>query len=236
MKDNKRLQWFGSIIVGGVLLCYWGLYNGYPFAYPDTGAYIFMGFNGNVPTDRPLSYGLFIRHTSMADSLFWVIYAQGMLTSLTIWFILRHYLPTVGPSFFIGLILTLVACTNISIYVSYLIPDLFTAVFLANFGLLLFADLTPKRRWMVGVLSWIALIMHNSHLFEGLILVVLFAVVRLFPRFRRVIPVKRLLTAGAIVLLGWLSVPGIHWMYSGKFSMQQAAPVFAMARVNEMCL
>jgi len=236
MKYSNQLKWAGWIVAGGIILSFWGLYNGYPFVYPDTGTYVFTGFSGEVVTDRPLTYGLFIRHSSMMESLFWVMYAQGVLTSLTVYLVLRHFLPAVNPALFVGIILALTACTNSSLYVSYIMPDLFTPIFFASVGLLLLVKLSKQRRIGICLLGWTALVMHNSHLLEGLLLTALLFLASLSPRFRAVIPFRRSLTVGALVAAGWLGVMSVHYIYGGKFVTHQAAHVFTMARLHEMGL
>lgn len=234
---SNNLKWLIYILFGGFLLSFLGLYNGYPFAYPDTGTYVFTGFSGEVPIDRPLTYGLFIRHVSMQESLFWVMYAQGILTSLCIYLFMRHFLPSpLSPALFIGTILVLTACTNISVYVSYIMPDLFTPIFYACIILLLLADLSVRRQVLVGALGWLALIMHNSHLLAGTVIALLLLLASIFPRFRPLVALKRTFGVALLVASGWLTVMSIHYAYSGKFAVQQAAHVFTMARLHEMGL
>ena len=234
--NTNRLQWAAWIVLGGILLSFWGLYNGFPFVYPDTGTYIFTGFSGEVPIDRPLSYGLFIRHSSMRDSLFWVMYAQGILTSALIFLLLRQYVKLVTPPLFIGVILALTACTNISIYVSFLMPDLFTPVFYGSVLLLLLGDQRRVQLIATALLGWLALVMHNSHLLAGTMIVGLLVLASFSGRFRKLVPPKRLLLVGGLVAAGWLSVMSLHYAFGGKFVVQQAAHVFTMARLNEMGL
>ena len=236
MKFSNQLKWAVWIVAGGILLCFWGLFNGYPFVYPDTGTYVFSGFTSQVPVDRPIAYGLFIRHVSMMESLFWVIYAQGILTSLTIYLLFRHFLGTVNPALFIGTLAGITACTNGSLYVSYIMPDLFSPIFFACIGLLLLAKLSKMRSLLIGCLGWLAMIMHNAHLLEGLVLVVLLALASFSSKFRQIIPLRRTFTIGVLVAAGWLGIRALHWMYSGKFESQQASHVFAMARLHEMGL
>lgn len=235
-KPPSQSNWVAWILSGGLILCFWGLYNGYPFVYPDTGTYAFTGFSGEVPIDRPLTYGLFIKHSSMRESLFWVMYAQGILTSATVFLLLRCFLPAVSPALFIGIVLGLTACTNCSLYVSYIMPDLFTPVFFACTGLLLLARLTILQRTGIALLGWLALVMHNSHLLEGVVLVFLLGIGSFSTRFRKIIPLQRTLAVAAIVVAGWLGVMSVHYVYSGKFVTQQAAHVFTLARLHEMGL
>jgi hypothetical protein len=69
------------ILLGAVGLCYLAWYNRFPLTYSDTGTYIIHGFETKIPVDRPIYYCLFIRHISMAASLWFVILTQGIFLS-----------------------------------------------------------------------------------------------------------------------------------------------------------
>jgi hypothetical protein len=235
---NNSTSWVRAawILAGGLLLCFWGLYNGFPFVYPDTGIYLESGVTLTPPADRPLTYGLFTRHVSMRESLMWIIFAQGVLTSLLIYWLLRSFLPAVTPALFIGLIMALIGCSSLSVYVSFLMPDAFSALFYGGLGLFLLAPLSRRRQWAVLAFTFLALVMHNSHLAGGLIVVVLLAAGRLFPAIRAAVPLRRLLAAALLVAAGWLSVMSLHYAMGGPFAVQRASHVFRVARLNEMGL
>ncbi|MFK8101257.1 MAG: hypothetical protein AB8G15_01985, partial [Saprospiraceae bacterium] len=57
-----------TILLGTIILLFVAFYNGYPLVYSDTGTYIQSGFELFVPVDRPLTYGLFLRYTSLGIS------------------------------------------------------------------------------------------------------------------------------------------------------------------------
>lgn len=70
------------IFIVAVLLCYMGFYNRFPLVYSDTDSYMEMGFNNHVLPDRPITYGLFLRHVSLSESLWLVVFAQGFLLAI----------------------------------------------------------------------------------------------------------------------------------------------------------
>ncbi len=233
---SHNIKWAGAILAGGLILSFLGLYNGYPFVYPDTGSYIFSGFQGEVPNDRPITYGLFIRHCSMAESLFWVMYAQGFLTSLAIYFLLRQFYSPVTPFGFTGLLLALTACTSISFYTSFLTPDLFTPIFWACLATLLFGKLSARSFILVAFLAWVALIMHSSTLVAAVVFTIVLVIASLWSRVRAVVPFKKTLLVGLLTLVGWLSVMMIHVACNAPFAVQQAGHVFFLGRLNEIGL
>lgn len=70
---NKHILNFVLFSLSVILLIMPAIVNGYPLVYSDSGTYIGSGFEGIVPVDRPIAYGLFVRHISVAYSLWFVI-------------------------------------------------------------------------------------------------------------------------------------------------------------------
>lgn len=230
-KGFSRFIW---VALGALILCFWGLYNGYPFVYPDTGAYIFSGFEGRVPPDRPLIYGLFLRHASLMESAVWVMFAQGLLTSIFVSWFLRAFWPRVSPALFIGGVLFLTVASDASVYVSYLTPDLFTPLSYGALALLLFARMPRRRTVFVAVLAWLSLMMHNSNLLGATVLVALVLLGGLLPKFRAALPWRRSLATLGLVAGAWLGLSTLHYVYGGGFSVAQGRHMFTMARLNEL--
>lgn len=231
---EKPFSRFAWLLLGGFLLTYSGLHNGYPFVYPDTGSYIFHGFDGVVPPDRPLAYGLFVRHISMMESAFWVIFAQGILTSIFIYWFLKAVVEKVTPRLFIGIILILLVFSDISVYVSYLMPDLFTPLAYGALGLLLFAPLSNRKTAAVAIMAFIAMIMHNSNIMGAAMITVLLLAWRMLPGRRSAVDWKKGLLALGVVFSAWLGGQTIHYVYGGGFTSMKGRHMFMMARLNEM--
>lgn len=230
-KGYSRLIW---VAFGALILCFCGLYNGYPFVYPDTGAYIFSGFDGRVPPDRPLSYGLFLRHTSMMESAVWVMFAQGLLTSIFIFWFLRSFWARVSPPLFIGVIIFLTVVSDVSVYVSHLMPDLFTPLSYGTIGILLFARMPRRRTVMVAALALLSLMMHNSTMLGAAMLCMMVLIAGALPRFREALPWRRSLATFGLVGLAVLGLHSLHYVYGGGFSMAHGRHMFTMARLNEL--
>jgi len=74
------------IIIAAAGLMLPAFYNGYPLVYSDTGTYIASGFEGKVPNSRPITYGLFIRHSSLTASLWLSAFAQCLMVSLLLYY------------------------------------------------------------------------------------------------------------------------------------------------------
>jgi hypothetical protein len=60
-----------SFIATTCLLLFDALYNGYPLIYSDTGTYLSSGFLLETPFDRPITYGIFMRISSLNGVSLW---------------------------------------------------------------------------------------------------------------------------------------------------------------------
>jgi hypothetical protein len=89
-----------SILFGALLLLFPAFNNGYPFLYADTSTYITGGFLGAVSDFRPITYGLFVRHISLMESLWLVAFVQALIVSALIHLVFRVFSsgePVFGP-------------------------------------------------------------------------------------------------------------------------------------------
>ncbi len=169
-------------LLGALCLMIDAFYNGYPLVYSDTSTYIACGFELETPFDRPITYGLFLRATSLNGVSLWtVIFSQAFLLSGLIMLVTREFIDRKNYKA-IGLITTLVLSlfTGVSWTVSQLMPDIFTAI---GFMLILLIAVGKfDRRVRIGlyVLFFISCAMHISHvLLFTLLLILLFAFRRL---------------------------------------------------------
>lgn len=237
MKAYPSIRSIIGMLLYGTLFCFWGWYNGYPFVYPDTGTYVDSGFAGYIPTDRPITYGLFCRHTSLAESLMWVMVAQGVLCAVLVYAWLKHLLPrAIDPVVLLAAILFLISCTNASIYASYLLPDFLTPVF---YGILILLLLTPMKPWPRALLSLLAVfaaMTHTSHLLGGLILVGVVGVYQVVSVREKRFSWKRLGLVSGIVTGGWLGLYTLSFSIGKKWEIMSDSHAFTMGRLHEIGL
>ena len=225
-----------TLLLGALLLLSAGLYNGFPLVTSDSGTYINSAIHYDVPTDRPIVYGLFIRATGLRFSLWLVILAQALVLA---WLLLRYVaefaprVPRLGRLVLVGV---LVWATGVSWYCCQLMPDIFTPVGLLALGLLLLGR-HRSRAGQVGLLLFTALaaMVHNSNLLTFSLVVLGFGAVagwqRLFKR--QLVSFRHWLVATATVLACWVVLPGIHAAFGGGFVLSRASPVFLLARLVE---
>ena len=155
-----------------LLLMYPAILNGYPFLYSDSASYIVSGHDGSVPIDRPIFYGLFVRHISMSFSLWFVVIAQALIVATMINYTFDLFLkPGSGTRYSFLTILILTAFTGLPNYISQIMPDLFTGVMIWMTVLLLFSE-SKKSTYVLGTGVVFAAVVHNSNMMTIALLLV----------------------------------------------------------------
>jgi hypothetical protein len=210
------------------------LINGYPFIYPDTGTYIYSGFQGFVPFDRPIFYGLFLRHISLAWSLWLPIVAQSLIAC---YLILQSYIHIVKSNlpftltFFTCLALTFLS--TVSIHLCLLIPDVFASfLILASAILLLGDDLSGVKRLILLAIIIFSCMVHYSNLLSFTIIsagVLIFVLIKKRDYLRR----KTAILIGGIVLLMWIGIPAINSLYGFGYHYSKSTHVMTLAKMIE---
>src|SRR6476646_4300502 len=78
---SKLRPFIPDWLVGALCLLIPAFYNGFPLSTSDTGGYISNSFTLYVPIDRPVSYSVLIRLTSLGLTLCGVVAAQALVLS-----------------------------------------------------------------------------------------------------------------------------------------------------------
>lgn len=237
IKEMKKLQIALLIGLGTLILLVVALYNRFPLVYSDTGTYINSGFNLFVPFDRPITYGLFLRLTSLTLSPWFVVIAQNLITAyilLQLFITFRIHAPALKKVYLVT-IFFLVFFTGIGWYSNQLMPDFFTPVaFIALMVLLLKRDATLLSLIITGLIFSISLIMHFSHLMIISLLLISIFCARLVLRERlSMISFKRIYIAAVIIFLSWIIIPGINVLIEGKGTLTKGSHVFLVAHLAD---
>ncbi|MEO5675206.1 MAG: hypothetical protein ABIQ74_11225 [Chitinophagales bacterium] len=225
------------IASAATVFCYVAFYNHFPLTFDDTGAYLLSGFRNEVPDDRPILYGLFVRHISMWESLWLVIFSQGLILSYLLFLLFKHFLSIPIKLFwYVVLVVLLAFFTGASINVSQLIPDLFTSVMLICMALLLSGKLFTGEKIFVSVMLVFSTSTHNTHPLIGLIALLIYTVVVLVCQTGGSIKsyLGSFLLAFMLLMMGGFIIPGVNYLFNGHFGSNKASHVFTMYKLNEM--
>jgi hypothetical protein len=222
-----------TVLGGAILLCFAAGYNMYPLVYPDTGTYIATGIESRVPVDRPLLYGLFLRHTSLRASLWFALFAQAIIVSSVLFSFIKTYFRTLPYHIlYFVLLIPLIFCTALSIKTSTLIPDVFTPLPILCFFILLHGQANRLLRLWYIILIIFCLGTHQSHLMILTLSFLGYLVMLLFQRrFKMHLASWRRVTfLIPVVVIGFFITPVINSIYSGKFFWSKSSGIFFMGR------
>ena len=223
------------ILIAGVVACFTGFYNNFPLVFPDTGTYISSGFANYVPMDRPIFYGWFLRHVSLAESLWLPILAQSLILALLLYYFFRQFVPGRYRHFlYLGFVFFCTLFTGLSVHVSTLIPDIFAPIMILSLGLLLLAPgLKARDQVLIGVILFFSMAVHYAHLFTAFLILAAISLLYRLYRKRALIRLRPLLLSWGIVLLSSLLIPATNWMMGSGFGLSQGGHVFLMQRLVE---
>jgi hypothetical protein len=224
----KHMPW----VVAGILLCWPAFYNGFPLVYSDSGTYINSSFDLAPPPDRSIGYGYFIRIVTWQASLWPVVIVQGLILSGLIWRTMRLLLGEGRVWVFVATMTLLTAFSSLPWYVSQLMPDIFAAVLILAFALLLQAGKGMGDRPVGMALIFMATVVHNSHIVIALG-VVFFAGIWLLFRMPFRQAAKRMLEMGMPILVATLFLMSNQAANGHGFRLSRTSNLFLAAHLAE---
>ena len=221
----SRLAFFSAsmLAIGWVALA-----NGFPVVYFDTGTYLRTAFDGYVPADRPVFYGILIRACATIWSSPWsVVVAQALLVLGC----LRLTASTLTSWRFLAVLATLGVGTSLPWHAGQLIPDVFAATLLLSGLALVFDedDSWGARRVFFAGAFLLSLLVHTSHLViaaGGLFLLGVAAAVM-----RRRSWLRRGVVPAGLVAASLIAVPLTHKAMTGEAYFSKGGHVFLMANL-----
>lgn len=226
------------VLLSAIILCNKAFFNGFPFFYSDTGTYLWTAFSNYAPIDRPLFYGVFVKHTSLMTSLWLVVLAQALCIAIPLFYCFKYFSGT--PKFrvyYLIYVFIITFFTGVSINVGQLIPDVFAPVALLCIALFLFA---PKLKLietvMISFIFVISVGVHNSHFIITTLILLIFLSAFIIKKIRLIlqkgqVKVLRILYALLLVASSYLLVSTIHYNAGLKFAVSRYGHVFFMARL-----
>ncbi len=234
--NQSQVQNALTVFFGMLILCSLAFINEFPLVYTDTGTYIHSGFRGDVPIDRTIYYGLFIKHTTYGYSPWLAIFAQSLLLSGLLFnsfqLIYREKYSRIVYLVIVGLI---TATTGISFNASILIPDVFSSIcLLSSFIILYDKDLSKLKKNLLFVTVAFSLSVHLSHLPILLISLVLLFIIQVFSKNKIGIQPKRIRSLFLTVLITILTIPCTNYLLDRTFQLSGGGHVFMLNHLLEI--
>ena len=212
-------------------------FNGFPLLYSDTGAYIASGFEGSVPGDRPITYGLFLRHASLAHSLWFVIIAQAIILSALLFVIAKKRIGNVSHfyAWFLFIVFGLSLVSSLPWISSMLLADVFTPISFLLLYILLFQ--TPSQKSLQILLAILYLYSASTHLTHLPTHLAMMVGIGFFKALKFQILSKLSWLKWSVLLLlvsaNLLCIPAIHYAHKGGFVISKNGHLFITARFIE---
>ena len=118
----------GAILLLCPLLLSVAWWNGFPITFYDTGAYLEQGLNGTFLPERAAAYSFFLRFAGAATSLWFVVFAQALMTAFVIVETARAEVPRLSLWMLLGIAAVLTLGTGLPWYAGQIEPDCMTAI------------------------------------------------------------------------------------------------------------
>lgn len=233
MKHRKNSYVVFIYIVCCFFLLLPALYNGYPLVSPDSGAYIFNGFDFHVPVDRSITYSVFVLITSLGGFTLWTVVISQTL--ILIYFLRTSAMKLLETRYtdrtFVIIVLLLSVFTSAGWHCSHLTPDIFTAILILTIANYYLSPLSTRGKIIYFILIWIFMIQHNSNLLIVLIFC-FFARIYTLIKGKTWFYKKTFLLFGA-TLFSFISVCFFNLWEGNSFRPSAGTHVFVMARMAE---
>ena len=227
-------HWKGWRVLGVVLVAFMLLapayWNGYPLVYFDSEDYVEMSFTWQPIIYRIMAYGAFVGIAKPFGTLWVVVWAQALMMA---WMLHEAVWSWVGrwrPYVFVGLGVVLSLFTGLPWVVSQVMADMFAGLAVLGIAVLAFGSAIPLwRRALLVPMVALAISVHMSHVAVALGLALVLATLWLGARLSLRMPRPRLGLALLAVVLGTASVPGVHYLATGRAFFTESGQVLQLA-------
>ncbi len=210
----------GAVLLGGLLLVWPALLNGYPLLFSDTGGFLHQALGPLMIWDKPWIYGPWLQLWHWRVTLWGPVLAQGLMLSWLLWLVQRAVRGQVRARAHLLLVAGLALTTAAPWVAALLMPDIFAPVTVLALFLLTSGTLGRAEAAAVLVLATVAVAAHLAHLplaaALGLLLLVLG---------RRWLPLVPLAAALVLLLLGNL-------VGHGRLAISPYGATFMLARLQ----
>jgi hypothetical protein len=232
--QKKLLVWLSVIAAAALVLLAPALWNGFPFLFYDSGAFIDLAMQGGFRPERSAFYAAFLRVFQPGLSLWPAVVAQVLMTVLVTAEFARILLPGLTPRLFLVMIVALCAGTGLPWTAANILPDILAPLMVISLYLLGFhADrLNWPRKAALMAVAIFAAASHASHLGLAAGLAAAVALMQLAARRGPAISAQPRWRLPALAFgLALLSVVASNFALTGGFFLSRCGPDFILARL-----
>jgi hypothetical protein len=224
----RRIARIGAFLTATGLLLAPAIWSGFPLLQHDTGGYLARWYEGTLEQSRSTVYGLFLNLFAQPD--FWpAVVVQAALTVWVLTLTLRAFgLDRPKPLLLTTAILS--AVTTLPWLVSILLTDIFAALAVLAFYLLMFADETLRRfeRYVLVVLIAFSAATHSA---TFVVLLALLVAAALTSATFRTVTISGLARGVAALVLGALMLVAANHAVAGRIAWTPGGPALLFGRM-----
>jgi len=224
------------VFLSSILFLFLGFYNNYPFFFSDSGTYILSGLEFKIPIDRPIYYGLFVRHSSLLTSMWYVVFAQSLIVSYLMFFIFKIFFKNNYKLYFLISVVILVLTSGASFHICQIIPDIFTPILILSFLLLLLkTEISKVDTFVISIIFMYSIFTHNSHLQIALLILLFVILLFIFKKnsCQKIFNLKKLLMVFGLFLATLILIPTCNFLISNKLFYSQVSDIFLIQKLSE---
>jgi hypothetical protein len=211
-------------------------WNGFPFVFYDTGAYVLEGLGRVLVPERSAVYSLFLRYAGARESLWFVALAQSAIAAFTVTEFARAVRRHTQLWELLAIGVFLAFFTSIAWFVGQIEPDFLTAVMpLAYYPL---AFRARRVGWIRGVplvcIAGFATAAHPSHLglAAGFVFcIAVYKAAKFVLRRRAELPQANVILPALSFVLGLALVYAANYSLTHKYFVSRAGMTFLTARL-----
>jgi hypothetical protein len=222
-----------AILLLTPLFLYAAAWNGFPFMFFDSGAYVLEGFAKVFVPERSAVYSLFLRYVHGRESLWYAAWVQSALTAFAVTEFARALWPRTSLWKLLGTGLALSIFSSIAWYVGQIEPDCMTAVLVLAIYPLAFR--LREVGWLRAILlvgvAGFATAAHPSHLGLSAGLVLCLIAARAAGEVWRDLPRPHPELPALALFLGLGLVIAANHHLAHKIFVSRSGPIFLTARL-----
>ena len=233
-RHRRTIAWCAALAGAVLALLAPAVWNGFPFMFYDTGAYIDLAMEGGFRAERSVFYAAFLGAFQPGVSLWTAMAAQVLMTVLVMAAFARVLLPGLSPTRFFIIVVALTLGTALPWNAADMLPDIFAPILVLSLYLLGFHSRNigwPYKLALMAVAVFAATA-HASHLGLTAGLTVGIALAQLALRRRpAAIAAPRFGLPALVFGLALLSLVASNFLLTGRVFVSRAGPSFVLARL-----
>ncbi len=234
VRHKLPIAWISALAAAILVVLSPALWNGFPFMFYDTGAFIDLAMQGGFSPERSAFYALFLGSFWPRFSLWPAMVGQVTITVLVMAEFARIVLPGLSPWRFFAIVVALCVVTGLPWYAAEVLPDILAPLMVLSLYLLGFhaTELTLPRKIGLIAVAVLGLTAHASHLGLAAGLAILVAIMQVATcRLRMTTVVPRWHLPALVFAVSLVALVSSNFMRTGDIFVSRAGPAFVLGRL-----